>query len=100
LNEQQEFRMPMYPKKIDNLISEELEGMDETIWVDTLNGTSFSLNAVASAILELCDGEHTDQDIAAIISETLSEKIEHVLVDTQGMIITFYRNGILQLNDG
>jgi len=81
---------------MDTLISEDLEGMDETIWVDARSGSSFSLNSIASAILELCDGSHTDQDIANIICESLTEDMDNVLNDTQGMIIEFYRTGLLQ----
>jgi len=103
LSEEQAFTgfthpLPTHPKRIEHLISEDLEGMDETIWVDARSGSSFSLNIVASAILELCDGEHTEQDMATIISETCSADMSDVLNDTQGMIIVFYRSGLLQFN--
>jgi len=94
---EEELKLPTCPKKHDDLISEDLEGMDETIWVEAVSGSSFSLNTISSAILELCDGEHTDHQIATIISQTCEANFEEVLNDTQGMIIVFYRSGLLQL---
>ncbi|PJC70499.1 MAG: hypothetical protein CO017_05085, partial [Zetaproteobacteria bacterium CG_4_8_14_3_um_filter_59_5] len=60
--------LPEHPEKIANLSSEELEGLDEVIYVRPDTGASFSLNLTAAAVLDLCDGKRSRTDIAGIIA--------------------------------
>lgn len=96
LDDQLDFQVPAYPEKITTLVPEEIDDTNETIWVDAESGSTFALNAVASAVLELCDGHHTAQDIAAIVSETLAEEIDVVATDTQGILLEFSAHGLIQ----
>lgn len=65
--------------KRDDLVCEELEGMDEVAYLDPDDGSSFALNTTASAILELCDGKRTAGNIADIICAALPAERQQVL---------------------
>lgn len=88
--------VPEKPLKKEGLISEELEGMDEVIFVDDETGSNFSLNTVAAAVLELCDGTHSCEDIARILSETLKADREVALKDTHHILIEFVAYGLIK----
>ncbi|MDQ6989489.1 MAG: PqqD family peptide modification chaperone [Mariprofundaceae bacterium] len=100
MSEEQAYALPVYPQKVDDLISEALEGMDEVIWVNGMTGDSFSLNAIASAVLELCDGQHTHEQIVSFIDGSIDSSQTNraeVVNDVQGMIIMFYQSGLLKI---
>jgi len=63
--------LPEFPEKISSLSSEELEGMDEVIYIRPDDGASFSLNLTAAAVLDLCDGTRSRDDIARQLAECL-----------------------------
>jgi len=86
--------VPLRPKKKASLIAEELEGMDEVIFVDTEDGSNFSLNTMASAILEMCDGEHTADDIVRLICETFHGDMERISKDTHAILTEFAAYGL------
>ncbi|MDQ7010705.1 MAG: PqqD family protein [Mariprofundaceae bacterium] len=94
MTETTEIGVPPQPKKKDTLIAEELEGMDEVIFVDTESGSNFSLNTMASAILDLCDGTHTADDIARLICETLDGDMERIRKDTRAILTEFAAYGL------
>ena len=94
MTETADIRVPPQPKKKDSLIGEELEGMDEVIFVDTETGSNFSLNTMASAILELCDGKHTADDIARVICETFDGDMKRISRDTHAILTEFAAYGL------
>lgn len=81
--------VPEKPKRKESYVSEELDGMDEIIYVDMESGSSISLNTLASAIFELCDGTRTAEEIAAIVVETLGSDPDQTLKDTRTIIQEF-----------
>ncbi len=88
--------IPEKPIKRDGLTCEEMEGMDEVIFVDSETGSNFSVNLVAAAVLDLCDGNHTDEDIANFLSETLDIGRQCALIDTQAILSEFVAYGVIQ----
>ncbi|MFQ5581013.1 MAG: PqqD family protein [Mariprofundaceae bacterium] len=94
MNEMTAIKVPQHPKKKDGLIAEELEGMDEVIFVDTESGSNFSLNTMASAILELCDGEHTADDIATLVCDTFNGDMQQISKDTRAILMEFAAYGL------
>jgi Coenzyme PQQ synthesis protein D (PqqD) len=95
LNELTDIRIPERPCKKPELVGEELEGMDEVIYVDAETGSNFSLNIVAATILELCDGTRTDADIAAIILSNMDADPERVHNDTRAILEEFAAYGLI-----
>ena len=81
--------IPERPKRKESLVGEELDGMDEIIYVDIDSGSTISLNSLASAIFELCDGSRTVEEMATIIVETLKSDPERTLKDTRAIIQEF-----------
>ncbi|OIO70529.1 MAG: hypothetical protein AUJ58_02575 [Zetaproteobacteria bacterium CG1_02_55_237] len=63
--------LPELPEKVGNLIGEELEGLNEMIYVRPEDGASFSLNMTAASILELCDGKRSRVEIARLLADAL-----------------------------
>jgi len=94
VTEQLNISIPERPIKRPTLIGEELEGMDEVVYVDTDNGTNVSLNTVGATILELCDGEHTADDIANLILENLSGERNQVQKDVQQILMEYAAYGL------
>ncbi len=90
--------VPEKPIKKDGLACEEMEGMDEVIFVDNETGSNFSLNQVAAAVLELCDGAHSAEDIADFLSENLDADKQRALADTQAILSEFAAYGIIQVD--
>jgi len=88
--------VPEKPIKKDGLTYEEMEDMDEVIFVDDETGSNFSVNLVAAAVLDLCDGNHTAEDIADFISETLNTDKQRALIDTQAILSEFVAYGVIQ----
>ncbi len=91
--------VPTRPIKKEGLISEDLEGMDEVIFVDSETGSNFSVNTLAAAILELCDGENSTEDIANIICETLNTEKQQTLSDTQTILSEFVAYGLIKTDE-
>lgn len=88
--------VPEKPIKRDGLTCEEMEGMDEVIFVDSETGSNFSVNLVAAAVLDLCDGHHTDEDIADFLSKTMDTDRQRALIDTQAILSEFAAYGVIQ----
>jgi len=78
------------------LIGEELQGMDEFIFVDTASGTNVSLNTIGATILELCDGQHTADDITSLIVETTGGAPEQVAADVRDILQEFAAYGLFE----
>lgn len=88
--------VPEKPVKIDGLTCEEMEGMDEVIFVDSETGSNFSVNLVAAAVLDLCDGKHTAEDIAEFLAETMNTDRQRALIDTEAILSEFAAYGVIR----
>ncbi len=88
--------VPEKPIKREGLTCEEMEDMDEVIFVDDETGSNFSVNLAAAAVLDLCDGNHTDEDIADFLSETMNTDKQRALIDTQAILSEFIVYGVIQ----
>jgi Coenzyme PQQ synthesis protein D (PqqD) len=91
-----DIQVPERPCKRPELVGEEMEGMDEVIYVDTQTGSNYALNIVAATILELCDGTRTGADIAAIIISNLEAEPVRVQSDTQAILEEFAAYGLIR----
>ena len=87
-------------RKADDLQSEELEGMDEVVYVRADGDIACSLNLTASAILDLCDGTRSVEDIVDIICETLHVKREQARRDAEAIIKEFVEYGLVCKGQG
>jgi methyltransferase-like protein len=91
-----DFSVPEYPLKRQGLIREEMEEMEEVIFVDEESGSNFAVNLMAAIILDLCDGKHSPQDIANIISESIPESEPgQVSTDTMAILSEFSAYGLI-----
>jgi len=86
--------VPEHPVKRPTLIGEELEGMDEVVYVDTESGINVSLNVIGATILELCDGEHSIENITDLVLENLSGEREQVSKDIRHILMEFAAYGL------
>ncbi len=87
--------LPVKPQKVDGLTSEELEGLDEIIYVDSENGASFSLNLTAAAILDLCNGQRSHDDLATILRDTVHADMEQARTDVKAILAEFAEHGLI-----
>lgn len=87
--------IPDKPLKVETLESEELEGMDEVIYVDREDGNSFSLNLTAAAILELCDGSRGREEIIEMVRTQCHEEQGRVAQDIETILEEFAEYGII-----
>ncbi|MFQ5518792.1 MAG: PqqD family protein, partial [Mariprofundus sp.] len=92
--EQLNINVPEYRVKRPTLIGEELEGMDEVVYVDTDNGNNVSLNVIGATILELCDGKHTAEDITGLILESLPGEHDQVRKDVDHILMEYAAYGL------
>ena len=82
-------------KKADDLQSEELDGMDEVVYVRADGNVACSLNLTASAILDLCDGTRDMDDIVSLICESLHADPEQVRKDAETIMKEFVEYGLV-----
>jgi len=87
--------VPAKPLKVETLESDELEGMDEVIYVDREDGNSFSLNLTASAILELCNGQRGMAEIVELVREQCHEDGTRLARDVEAILEEFAKYGII-----
>lgn len=96
--------LPERPNKIAKLSSEELEGLDEVIYVRPENGASFSLNITAAAVLDLCDGQRSRHDIAGLIASATgrddAEGLAQVAADVDAIVRQFAKCGLIRTDPG
>lgn len=91
--------LPEYPEKIAGLDSEELDGLDEVIYVRTEDGASFSLNLTAAAVLDLCNGQRSCREIAAEIEEISVPGGQNIVADVEHIIEQFVDCGLVYADD-
>ncbi len=89
-------RLPERPRKREGLVREELEGMDEVIYLDEDTASHFALNATAAAVLELCDGTRTVEEIADVIAAATQAPPDEVRKDVQMILTEFLGYGLIQ----
>ncbi len=94
--------LPEYPEKLANLIGEELEGLNEVIYVRPDDGASFSLNMTASSILELCDGKRSRDEIARLLAEALptgaAPDQAKISADVDAILTNFVDYGLIYID--
>jgi len=90
-----EFQIPEKPIQRPNIICEELEGMDEVIFVDGETGDNFAMNRMAAVILDLCDGQHTADSMSQVIYETLGGDQARIHTDTMAVLAEFSAYGLI-----
>jgi len=88
--------LPEYPMRRDTLVFEELENSQEVMVTDNADGSSLSLNLIATSILEACDGQHSLQDMVNMICEVLDADANIVQQDVMAILEEFAIFGLLQ----
>jgi len=88
--------LPEYPMRRDTLVFEDLENTQEVMITDNADGSSLSLNLIATTILESCDGKHSIADMVTMICETLDAEPEIVRKDVNAILEEFAIFGLLQ----
>lgn len=81
------------PKRREGLIERELP--EELILYDPETDRAFLLNRTSAAIWDLCDGQHSAEQIAREIAEHLSAPLTKVVEDVQQTIARLQRNRAL-----
>ncbi len=87
--------LPEYPRSIEGLEFTELSGLDEVICMDPLSTSSLALNLTAQAVLELCDGRHSLEDISRMIAETTGGDMARVRKDVAAILDQFAACGFI-----
>ncbi len=91
--------VPERPRKRAGLVREELEGVDEVIYLDEDTASNFALNATAAAVLELCDGTRTADEIAALVAEATGAPPGDVRKDVRMILAEFAGYGLIEAAD-
>jgi pyrroloquinoline quinone biosynthesis protein D len=71
---------------------------ESTVLLDPRNGGYFSLSDVGSRIWELCDGQHSIEDIASRIAEEFDAPLDTVLADTAELVTELETEGLLTVD--
>ncbi|MDQ6974648.1 MAG: PqqD family protein [Mariprofundaceae bacterium] len=88
--------LPDYPIRRDSLVFEELDNVQEVMVTDNADGSSLSLNLIAASVLECCDGQHSQQDMVAMICATLDADAKVVQQDITAILEEFAIFGLLE----
>jgi len=92
-------QLPEYPEKDASLCAEELEGLNEVIYVRPDDGATYSLNLTAASILEWCDGKRNSMDITRLLADALPEnerpEISRISADVDAILIHFAEHGLI-----
>jgi len=91
--------LPERPEKVEGLLSEELEGLDEVVFVRPEDGASFSLNPTAAAILDLCNGQRSHDDLVAILHDTVKVDIAEARADMELILAEFAEYGLIYVDN-
>jgi len=91
--------LPERPEKVEDLLSEELEGLDEVVFVRPEDGASFSLNPTAAAILDLCNGQRSHDDLIAILHDTVHADVEQAKTDLEAILTEFAEYGLIYVDN-
>jgi hypothetical protein len=96
MSETFEIVVPEYPKKINGLVCEEIEGENTYFYIHEDNGTTLTLNIIASAIFDMCDGSNTAEGMAEVVSQTLEVSDEDALRDVREILQELTGFGFIQ----
>ncbi|MDQ6954995.1 MAG: PqqD family protein [Mariprofundaceae bacterium] len=88
--------LPEYPIKRDSLVFEDLDDSQEVLVIDDADGSSLSLNLIATSILECCDGKHNIHDMTMQICDVLEADQDIVEKDITCILEEFAAFGLLQ----
>jgi len=91
--------LPEYPEKVEGLLSEELEGLDEVVFVHPEDGASFSLNPTAAAILDLCNGQRSQDELVAILHDTVKADVAEARADMGSILAEFAEYGLIYVDN-
>ena len=83
------------PKRLPHVVWKTLE--DETLFMNTDNGTYFSTNAVGLAIWQACDGKRSWADIAAQVAAHFKTPVKKVIKDTKQFLSRLEREDLVDL---
>ncbi len=81
-----EIIVPKFPERIEKLVCEELEDEGTYVYIHEDDGTTMTLNAIASAVFDMCDGATSAEDMAKMLSETLTVDYEVALRDVGNIL--------------
>lgn len=91
--------MSAKPVRRDDVICKQLDGV-ETVLYDLEAGSLHVLNSTARLVWKACDGEHTVEDMVAIIKEQYAGVDNRdVERDVRIALETFAARGLLQQSD-
>lgn len=82
------------PKRKDSLVLEEMD--DDIMLADFTGSQIHTLNPTAAAIWEMCDGEHTLEQIAGELADHYGIGVEAVLQDVEKVVGDFSEKGLLE----
>ncbi|MDX8383335.1 MAG: PqqD family protein [Ghiorsea sp.] len=98
MSEGYEIVVPALPKQLANLVCEELEEQMQYVYINADDGTTMTLNATASAIFDMCDGNNSAEYMALVVSETLDVSQENALRDVHDILAELAGFGFFQDN--
>jgi PqqD family protein of HPr-rel-A system len=81
------------PRLRDDVVSREVD--EELVIYDPVSDRTALLNASAAAVLELCDGHHTCDEIARRVAEIFSVDVEAIEAEIGTALEEFRRQGWL-----
>ena len=82
----------------EQLVAEELEGSDEVIYMRPDDGSCFSLNGTAAAILEMCASEQSLDDMVDTLHDIYGEDRARIADDVEKIIAEFLAYGLINEN--
>lgn len=91
--------LPEHPAKVAGLCAEELEGLDEVIYVRPEDGASYSLNMTAASVLEWCDGKNSRQQISGLLYDAMPREQRpdraQLEADVEAILQGFVEHGLI-----
>jgi len=87
--------LPERPRCAEGLAFAELDGLDEVVCMEPRSTSSIALNTTAWAVLELCDGRHSVEEISRIICEATGGEAARVHADVMAILGRFVELGFV-----
>ena len=87
---------PLHPKKIENLVCEELEEQGAYIYINKDDETTITLNPTGSAVYDMCNGQTTAEEMARVLADTLAAPYEVALRDVENVLLELYGFGFFE----
>jgi len=86
MSETFEIIVPECPMQINGLVCEEIEGENTYFYIHEEQGITITLNAIASAIFDMCDGETTAEQMTEVVTDALDVKYNDALRDVRDIL--------------